>query len=721
MRLHMHDYLRGEYPGIVIQSDGLHGSDDAMRLRARAGTVDMTATHRRWTYRLAHDEYHRYPGILPACNEAGPKGLTTSDPEDVRSTMWGLTMGGGVAYIEQDGQDYEHFKPIPYELHGFFHPASDQPRFWTMEPRIDLVVDNADGGRYVLADEAAREILVFVPRAAGRSTFQVRGAGSYESRWFTADGERSSWGSWSTGNSWAFTPPVHNAGLQIRKRDGGTEPEAGVVWERDYFDRLSLGPLAGQGNWTRGSAGEPSAEVVTREEWAKMLKVDLPEGSEAAILMGKRVASQSGGRHRLSFEVRSDGAHEASLAKIEVQGPSGGSYPRLFQIYVGSSIRVNYGPTAGETAMLVEQTVSGRWYRVECDMDLGARRLDVSIDGRRRADALPMQPGPIVSLGLAGWGRAGTVHFDRFLGMALPTVNPLPEPNHPLDFGYYQVTFKDPTYFPVNRRATDDYTTLYHADVYSSYSTDLTVDEWAVQFDAALATAVRDRRRIHLSLELRDDGALARMARAIEIAAPYWDSVVRIELADENNGWGQRQLDARIAKVKGELARHGLAPRGLGIVCPHNEPLPPTVGTPAVSWIGIECYLDPPEDTGDPAANRTLLNSRVGAFKQQVPAGKDIVLVGMAYDRNNGWANMETLRALQADTYLLAHDDPRVVSLNLFAYGRLGGTAIARSSRCFTARSARGSFRGQTITVRRSPHRRRRRGGRDWCSATPSR
>jgi hypothetical protein len=42
----------------------------------------------------------------------------------------------------------------------------------------------------------------------------------------------------------------------------------------------------------------------------------------------------------------------------------------------------------------------------------------------------------------------------------------------------------------------------------------------------------------------------------------------------------------------------------------------------------------------------------------------------MAYDRNGQWRNLDTLRDLQVPTYLAAYGDPRVVSINMFAYGR---------------------------------------------------
>jgi hypothetical protein len=60
--------------------------------------------------------------------------------------------------------------------------------------------------------------------------------------------------------------------------------------------------------------------------------------------------------------------------------------------------------------------------------------------------------------------------------------------------------------------------------------------------------------------------------------------------------------------------------------------------------------------------------------RQRVPPDKKIVLVMQAYARNGAWTNLDTLRDLQTATYQQAFDDPRVVAITMFSYGRPSGT-----------------------------------------------
>jgi hypothetical protein len=102
-------------------------------------------------------------------------------------------------------------------LHAFFYPDRDRPAFWKMRPHKDRVKGNR-GHHYVLATDDGSEFLVFVDNEAGTKPFDVDGSGAYRYRWFTADGGKSSWSKWTDGDSWSFTPPGTNRGLQIRKR-----------------------------------------------------------------------------------------------------------------------------------------------------------------------------------------------------------------------------------------------------------------------------------------------------------------------------------------------------------------------------------------------------------------------------------------------------------------------------------------------------------------------
>jgi len=59
--------------------------------------------------------------------------------------------------------------------------------------------------------------------------------------------------------------------------------------------------------------------------------------------------------------------------------------------------------------------------------------------------------------------------------------------------------------------------------------------------------------------------------------------------------------------------------------------------------------------------------------KKRVPVEKKVVLM-MAYARNGRLEEHDHAEALQIPVYLLAYDDPRVIAITMFSYGRRSGT-----------------------------------------------
>jgi hypothetical protein len=131
--------------------------------------------------------------------------------------------------------------------------------------------------------------------------------------------------------------------------------------------------------------------------------------------MDKDVPDQSNGRHVFSFRVKVSGASEASLAKIEVQTAEYTGWTKKFQIYFGKSMRVVYSPSNG-TVFFVPATEMGRWYDLRFEIDFSTGTLDIWVDGSLTAAGVPMHPGPLVSLSISGWDRAGRVWLDDLLG-----------------------------------------------------------------------------------------------------------------------------------------------------------------------------------------------------------------------------------------------------------------------------------------------------------------
>lgn len=269
-------------------------------------------------------------------------------------------------------------------------------------------------------------------------------------------------------------------------------------------------------------------------------------------------------------------------------------------------------------------------------------------------------------------------------------ANALPTPVNPsMHFGYYYVDWKGAYYGP----EVNSYTNLYIATL-DNYDSGLEGDPLLDALDRSLARAVVDGLSIHLRLSLNNNRYWELRYRILDTAAPYRKNIVRIELFDEPHdlGWRLNNDDWTAENVSRfilgdpatgdrgylyELQIRDLV-RPLGIVYRHvdlpSAVPPPSMEANGLNWIGIEAYLDGPGNI-DPQVNADDLLRRLRRAVQRVPPNRDIVIVMMAYERLNQWVNKpDTLRDLQIPAYIVAAETPDVVSLNMFAYARPGGT-----------------------------------------------
>lgn len=283
----------------------------------------------------------------------------------------------------------------------------------------------------------------------------------------------------------------------------------------------------------------------------------------------------------------------------------------------------------------------------------GSVSIELAVSGNVGSVTVSAQGKTVCTLSAAPWKctwDTGTAHD-----------NPLAAPDHAFDFGYYFVDGK----YGDHRSTVDVYTNLYLGLGSSAYDSSA---PWAAPFTTSLAQASASKRKIFLSLGAPDDvGAI------LDIAAPHWSDVAYLELADEPP-WTQAETESAVANVLAGLSSRGLAPRPIGAVYTQNQVLTgDAIFASGLDWIGLEAYVAPPGDAS-PDVNAKNLETFLTAAKARVPADKKLVVVMQAYDRNGQWTNEATLAKLQTATYELVRDEPRLLALTMFAYGRPGGT-----------------------------------------------
>jgi Bacterial Ig domain len=252
-------------------------------------------------------------------------------------------------------------------------------------------------------------------------------------------------------------------------------------------------------------------------------------------------------------------------------------------------------------------------------------------------------------------------------------LNPLPAPNHGIHYGYMLVDGRYGDY----RHEVNAYTNLYHAWARRGYepNSGATDDVWLPIMQQALANAYSEDRVIYLNLNLQEEtpGRITPVDSVLKIAAPFWDRIARIELADEPT-WDRAQTEQRILQIRSRLTAHGLPQRPMGVIVTRDDALlTDAVFADGLDFVTIEAYVDPP-GSADSQSNIDYMVRKVTEAKNRIPADKQIGIIMQAYARNGYWTNIDTLRDLQVPTYLLAYNDPRVVVIEMFSYGRATGT-----------------------------------------------
>lgn len=183
-----------------------------------------------------------------------------------------------------------------------------------------------------------------------------------------------------------------------------------LIWLQDNFDNLSTGNLNGQNGW---SASENSAKVINFSGMGRVAKLDPSSG--ATIAMSKNFANQSSGIVWYEFDVMVIDGDVHSMAKFEMTTKPNAGWDKKFQVYFGTSFRINYSGSGGSTT-IVSSTVMDRWYRIRCQLNLANDRLKVWVDGNLVAENIPMHSGVLTQIAIWGWDKNGYVLLDNLLG-----------------------------------------------------------------------------------------------------------------------------------------------------------------------------------------------------------------------------------------------------------------------------------------------------------------
>lgn len=157
------------------------------------------------------------------------------------------------------------------------------------------------------------------------------------------------------------------------------------------------------------------------------------------------------------------------------------------------------------------------------------------------------------------------------------------------------------------------------------------------------------------------------IGQALKCARPYWDSVQYVVLADEQATLNY--LDIR-EKAERKMRQLGLAPKPVGAVFDPEQCLALTESQmAALDFIGVEAY----HTLGNPNPWKQIKSRTQRIFAKL--GNQPVIVVAQAYDRNGAFPNIPAMVKINLNTYRdLCRDNPNVLALVGFAYGRDGGT-----------------------------------------------
>src|SRR3989344_5479094 len=156
----------------------------------------------------------------------------------------------------------------------------------------------------------------------------------------------------------------------------------------------------------------------------------------------------------------------------------------------------------------------------------------------------------------------------------------------------------------------------------------------------------------------------------LAVAKDYWDDVAWVYLDDEST-WSKERTEQEINNYKAKVAALGLPQKPIGISYTYGQ-FYNNSGWNAgnLDYIGFEAYPDV-ESQNDPNL-AAWIDARTDDIKRFVRKPTFMIIQG--YDRNFTWTNLQTLQQIQTSPYAHIANDPNMVAILIFSYGRGGGT-----------------------------------------------
>lgn len=185
-----------------------------------------------------------------------------------------------------------------------------------------------------------------------------------------------------------------------------------ICWTEDFFDNLSLGSLAGQNGWYTVTGSYAAGVVVNPGGAGKVLQLDPPAG--AKVFMAKNIGAALSGTQSLELKVRVEQPGSASMAKLEVNTNNNTFWDKKFQLYFGSSMRLNNSPSTAIN--FVSQTVPQRWYQIKVIFDLSTNIADLYLDGVLVLNDVVIGAGSISGIAVTGFDDPGYALLDDIRG-----------------------------------------------------------------------------------------------------------------------------------------------------------------------------------------------------------------------------------------------------------------------------------------------------------------